>query len=282
MNTVPEHANTSDLIAAAGDRLTPTDRRIAEAVLAEPTLLAFGTVTALADTVGTSRPSIVRFAHKLGFSGYTALQEYVRGALSVRLSRPSERIRYDDSTRESARTGLERAVASVLEVVDTGQLKSLSAPLVDAATVWIASGETSRAGAFALHSGLSIVRPDVRFIDDHMVATDLSSAGNGDAAVIFDFARYRKQAIAVAHVLRDCGVKIVAITDGPLSPLVALTNTWCNLEVPAIGPLDSSVPAVAMAELIVAHVATQLHDVAQTRIDRIEALWERTDTFVSP
>jgi len=281
MNRTSERASTSDLIAAAGDRLTPTDRRIAEAVLAEPTLLAFGTVTALADAVGTSRPSIVRFAHKLGFSGYTALQEYVRGALSVRLSRPSERIRYDDPTHESARTALERAVASVLDVVDAGQLESLAAPLVDADTVWIASGETSRAGAFALHSGLSIVRPDVRFIDDHMAATVLSSAGSGDAAVIFDFARYRQQAIAVAHILRESGVEIVAITDGPLSPLVALTNTWCNLEVPAIGPLDSSVPAVAMAELIVAHVATQLHDLAQTRIDRIEALWERTDTFVS-
>ena len=60
----------SQLIAAAGDRLTPTERRIAEAVVAEPTLLAFGTVSNLAAAVGTSRPSIVRFATKLGFEGY--------------------------------------------------------------------------------------------------------------------------------------------------------------------------------------------------------------------
>jgi DNA-binding MurR/RpiR family transcriptional regulator len=281
MNTLPEHTRTSDLIAAVGDHLTPTERRIAEAVLAEPTLLAFGTVSALADTVGTSRPSIVRFAHKLGFDGYSELQDYVRIELSAQLSRPSERIRYDDATHESARFGIEQAIASVLEALDTGQLASLAAPLVSARTVWIVSGETSRAGAFALHSGLSIVRPDVRFVDDHTVATALSSAQRGDAAVVFDFARYRQQAIAVAHILGDCGVEIVAITDGPLSPLVALTDTWCDLDVPAVGPLDSSVPAVAMAELIVAHVATLLHDVAQTRIDRIEALWERTDTFVS-
>ena len=62
-------------MAAVSSDLTPTERRIAEAVLAEPTLLAFGTVSDLAGRVGTSRPTIVRFANKLGFEGYTQLQQ---------------------------------------------------------------------------------------------------------------------------------------------------------------------------------------------------------------
>ena len=70
MDSTRQKASTLDLIAAASNTLTPTDRRIAEAVLGEPTLLAFGTVTDLATRVGTSRPSIVRFATKLGFEGY--------------------------------------------------------------------------------------------------------------------------------------------------------------------------------------------------------------------
>ena len=103
---------TPDLIAAVGDRLTPAERRIAEAVLAEPTLLAFGTVSDLAGRVGTSRPSIVRFANKLGFDGYTQLQEHVRRGLSQRLARPSDRIRKDDAMLP-ARALLEGALASV-------------------------------------------------------------------------------------------------------------------------------------------------------------------------
>ena len=66
---------TSQLIASVSDRLTKTELRIAQAVLDEPTLLAFGTVSDLAERVGTSRPSIVRFATKLGFEGYTELQD---------------------------------------------------------------------------------------------------------------------------------------------------------------------------------------------------------------
>ena len=92
--------------------------------------------------------------------------------------------------------------------------------------------------------------------------------------------RYRRHAITAARTLAELGVQIVAITDGPLSPLASLTDHWCELKVPAIGPFDSSVPAVAMAELLVAHVATQLRDDARARIDRTEALWEATETFL--
>ena len=105
--------STLDLIAAVSSELTPTQRRIAEAALAEPTLLAFGTVSDLADRVATSRPSIVRFATKLGFEGYTELQQHVRSDLSRRLSRPSERIRSDDKRAASARTAIGDAISQV-------------------------------------------------------------------------------------------------------------------------------------------------------------------------
>ena len=48
MNSVAPETSALDLVAAVSSDLTPTERRIAEAVLAEPTLLAFGTVSDLA------------------------------------------------------------------------------------------------------------------------------------------------------------------------------------------------------------------------------------------
>ena len=270
----------SDLIAAAGERLTRTERRIAQAVLAEPTLLAFGRVSDLADRVETSRPSIVRFATKLGFDGYTALQAEVRSGMSDQLSRPSARIRHQDESLAPSRTALDGALGSVFDALDADRLATLADPIVRAKRVWILSGETSKAGAHALHSGLRIVRPDVHLVEEHSGGSDLSSAVPGDAAVVFDFARYRQHAIIAARTLAANGVDIVAITDGPLSPLASLTETWCELHVPAIGPFDSSVPAVAMAELLVAYVATHRDD-ARARIDRTEALWEATGTFLA-
>lgn len=270
-----------ELIAAVGDRLTPTERRIAEAVLAEPTLLAFGTVTDLADRVGTSRPSITRFAGKLGFDGYTELQTHVRRGLSHQISRPSERIRRLDPSIGPARLAMENAIGSVFEAINGDRLDQLAGPLVRARHVWIMSGETSKAAAHALHSGLTMARPGIRLVDEHSVGRDLSSAGPGDAAVVFDFFRYRRLSMSVARALSDLGVEVVAVTDGPLSPLVPLASVWCELDVPAIGPFDSSVPAVALAELLVAHVAEQLHDEATERMDRTEQLWAATEIYYS-
>lgn len=270
----------SDIVAAVSSELTPAERRIAEEVLAEPTLLAFGTVSDLANRVGTSRPTIVRFANKLGFKGYTQLQRHVRNDLSHRLARPSERIRHDETVARPAGTAINRAITTVFDTVRTKRFAKLTQPIAQAQKVWVLSGETSQAGALAFHSGLSMVRPDVYLLQAHSMSTDLSGAGPGDTAVIFDFFRYRRQVVEASRILADAGVTIVAITDSPLSPLAELTSTWCEIEVPAIGPFDSSVPAVAIAELLVSRVAKDLQQQATARIDRIEALWEETEVFL--
>lgn len=272
--------STSELIAAVSSDLTPTERRIAKEVLTEPTLLAFGTVSDLASRVGTSRPSIVRFANKLGFKGYTRLQKHVRSDLSHQLARPSERIRRGGKTVPPARTAINDAIASVFSALEGVQLAELAAPVVRAENIWILSGETSKAGAIAFDSGLSMVRPGVRSLEEHSFGTDLSDAGPTDAAVVFDFFRYRRQVISAARVFADSGVTVVAITDSPLSPLAELADVWCEIEVPAIGPFDSSVSVVAIAELLVSQVARDLQDEATARIDRIEAVWEKTEVFL--
>lgn len=268
-----------DLIATAGDRLTRTERRIAAAVVENPTLLAFGTVSDLADHVGTSRPSIVRFAMKLGFEGYSDLQAQQRDQVSSQLSRPTHRIRQQQETGPLRRS-LHDAIDGVFDSLTEERLDSLVKPMVEAGHVWILSGETSLAGAHKLYSGLSMLRSDVRLVTEHAMGRDLAGAGAGEAAVVFDFRRYRRHAITAARALADVGVTILAITDGPLSPLAQIAHAWGHLKIPAVGPFDSSVPAVVAAELIVARAAVLLGDAARERIDRLESLWQATGTFV--
>lgn len=270
-----------DLIASVNDRLTPTERRIAEAVTADPSLLAFGTVADLAVRVETSPPSIVRFASKLGFSGYRDLQAFAQDGLSQRLTRPRQRIRHPHGSLAPIRVAVEESLHAAFETLDESQLATLAEPIVRAPSVWILSGETSMVGAYALRSGLAMVRPHVTLVEEHGVGRDLSGATRGDVAVVFDFARYRRSSVTAARTLADLGVDIVAITDGPLSPLSSLTQTWVGLDIPAVGPFDSSMPAVLASELLVAEVVRQLGDAAREQIDQLEAMWEATGTFLS-
>jgi DNA-binding MurR/RpiR family transcriptional regulator len=280
MNIMDASRTTSDLIAAVSSDLTPTERRIAEEVLKEPTLLAFGTVSDLASLVGTSRPTIVRFANKLGFTGFRSLQKYVRNDLSHKLARPSERIRRGSRSVPRAKSRINGAIDSVFTALSGAQLSALAEPLVNANNVWVLSGETSQAGAHAFKSGLSMIRPGVRILEEGSLEKDLSDAGAGDSAVVFDFFRYRRQVTSATRILVNAGVSVVAITDSPLSPLVELADVWSEIEIPAIGPFDSSVPVVAIAELLVSQIARILKDDATARIDKIESLWETTEVFL--
>mgnify|MGYP006283487075 CR=1 FL=1 len=268
------------MIASVNDRLTPTERRIAEVVTTDPALLAFGTVSDLARRVDTSPPSIVRFATKLGCEGFRDLQSHARHGLSRQLGRPAQRIRHPQDSLAPIRGAVDDAVHDTFAALDENTLAALARPIVHARAVWILSGETSRCGAHALHSGLAMVRPHVKLVEEHDTGRDLSGADPGDTAVVLDFPRYRRDSISAARLLADLGVHIVAITDGPLSPLASLTPAWCGLRIPAVGPFDSAVPVVLAAELIVAEVVRQLGDVARDRIDQLESLWEATGTFL--
>lgn len=266
-------------IANVGDRLTPTERRVAQTVLDDPTLLAFGTVSDLAARAQTSRPSIVRFATKLGFDGYTHLQTWVRQRITHQLATPGQRIRRQHGQHSHVSQDIEHAIHKTLLTLDPPSLQRLARPLIGAEHIWILSGETSRAGAFVLLSGLSMIRNGVHLIEQHDFGRDLSGATDRDAAVVFDFARYRRSSVFAAHALRDLGVRLVAITDSPLSPLAAITESWCELTVPAVGPFDSSLPAVLAAELLVFEIVEELGPTIHPRIDRLEKLWQQTETF---
>lgn len=281
MNITNRPASASELVAAVSGELTPAERRIAAEVLADPTLLAFGTVSDLARRAGTSRPTIVRFAHKLGFEGYAQLQRHVRSDLSHQLARPSERIRHEEDRSPPVRRAIDHGLSSVFQALDGDRLARLAEPIARANNVWILSGETSLAGAHALRSGLSMVRSGVHLLEEHRFGAEACEAGTGDVAVVIDFFRYREQVVRAARVLADRNVPMAAITDGPLSPLAELTENWCEIEVPAIGPFDSSVPVVALAELLVGQVARELHEEAAARIDQIENLWQQTGVFMA-
>lgn len=274
------NSSIQDRIAALSDRLTRTERRIAEEIMREPTLLAFGTVSDLATRIGTSRPSIVRFATKLGFAGYPELQNRMRASVSKQLSSPSARIRQHHAELALVRQATEAALRATFAVLDKPQLQAFALPILRATNVWIVSGETSRAGAHVLRSGLAMVRNHVYLVENHDLGREVNSAVEGDAAVVIDFARYRRSSIVAAQSLADRGAHVLALTDSPLSPLAAIARDWVELSVPAVGPFDSSLPAVLAAELLVLEVVGELGPVAADRVDRLEQLWKTTGTFI--
>lgn len=268
----------TDLVASAQDTLTPSEQTLAKLVVEDPTLVAFGTVADVARKADVSRPTVVRFARSLGFDGYTEMQARVQTDLAHALARPSERIRTEhaDQTHRDLADALNRVVTELAG----DRLRTLVRRLVTADRVLVLSGETSRAGAHALTSGLAMLGRPTILVEDHAAGRTIGNASEADVAVVFDFYRYRTAVYRAATHLKESGAGIVVITDGPLSPLAPLADEWFDVAVPAVGPFDSSVTSVAVAELMVADVARQMGPAAVDGIDRTEAAWRAAGTFL--
>lgn len=271
-----------DAIASASDALTKAEERIASSILDDPALLAFGTATTVAEHVGTSRPTVTRFASKLGYADFSDLQEAGRAALTSQVTRPADRVRTAPGAATANLELMSNALEQLRPLLDQGVVTAIAGRLVQARAVWIYSGETSNASASALESGLSMLRADVHQLDERTMARRLVDADPSDIALISDFPRYRQSSVVAARQLHAAGVPVIAITNGPLSALAPLSDSLIDLEVSGIGPFDSSVATVALAELLVAEVARLDPTQSESRIDGVERQWQHTDTFVEP
>lgn len=274
----------NELIAEAAPSFTPAERLLAETVGVDPTVVAFSTVADVAQRAGVSGPSVIRFAAKLGFDGFGSLRDHVRRSLTDQIGRASDRMRMPStaSSWETAhRHGL-TAVASVLDTVPEAFLDEVVAATARARRVWITTGGHTRPVGLALAHGLLLARPGVAVLGGTRLeaAMSVQEATTDDVAVAIEFKRYERGVVDMTADLAARDVPVVAITDGPLSPLVPSATSWCEIAPHAIGPLDSLLAPLAIVELVASGVADVLRPTSVSRIDAIEDGWRSTETFV--
>ncbi|HWJ98419.1 MAG TPA: MurR/RpiR family transcriptional regulator, partial [Acidimicrobiales bacterium] len=211
-------------IRAASSTLSPAQRRVADAVLADPQLVAFGTVADLAEEAGASGASVVRLATRLGYHGFVGMQEAAQGELSDRLRPAASRIRDlppGDVVARALTTSMQ-AVEATLAGLDRSVFGHAVDLLADPERSVAVIAGTAGAG-IAGHAGdeLRMVRSGVEVVSGTPVAVGQSIArlGRGDVVLALDLRRYDHWLLdAVDHAVRE-GAALVALTDGPASPL---------------------------------------------------------------
>ena len=75
----------AERIRAGGASLTAAERRVAEVILSSPHAVGFGTVAELARTAGVGAATVVRLSAKLGYEGFSELQNGVQRDLMQQL-----------------------------------------------------------------------------------------------------------------------------------------------------------------------------------------------------
>jgi DNA-binding MurR/RpiR family transcriptional regulator len=268
----------SSLISDAAPRLTSAERRVAEVVLAEPQAVAFGTVAELAARSRTSGPTVVRFAAKLGYPGFGALQSAAQREISDALRPAATRIREQPAIDVVARVlsvDIEN-VQATLDAIDAYEFRTAVALLADRKRrVFVLAGEETRGAGIALVTQLDLLREGVAQFGGSpvRVARQLVDVRDGDVVVAIDHRRYERWLLDALASARSSGAQVIALTDRPLAPVGAEAACVFTVASRGVGPFDSHTGTLALVHALAAGVAARLQKSATARLDAVERAW---------
>jgi DNA-binding MurR/RpiR family transcriptional regulator len=246
-------------IAAAMPTLTPIHRRMGEYVLANLFRAATMRIDELASVVGASVATANRFARALGFDGYPQFREALVRGFEATLA-PVERLR---SAQESLAPGddlvdasLEQAASNLhatRTAIDRAAADAAVDAIIAARRVFVLGYGASAFLAGLMEHGLTPYHDNVQSLalmgGPTHAARRLFASNQDDLVIGIAFPRYVEDTIELARRAASRGARVMALTDGPHSPLAqfASLSLYIRADRRLASNADSAVLAVIEA-----------------------------------
>ncbi|AOJ71378.1 MULTISPECIES: MurR/RpiR family transcriptional regulator [Burkholderia] len=254
-------------IAAALPSLTPIHRRMGEYVLANPFRAATMRIDELANAVDASIATANRFARALGFDGYPALRAALVRGFEATLA-PVERLRSAQEREAGARGGelidasFEQALANLDRTrgrLDRANVEAAVDSLLAARRIFLVGMGASAFLAGLMEHGLSVYRDNVHSLALLGGPTDaarrLFNARGDDLVVAIAFPRYVHDTIELARRAAERGAPVLAITDGPDSPIAPFATRALFVHAERRLAATSEAAVLALLEALIDAVA---------------------------
>ncbi len=222
------------LIGQQSERLTPRMRDAANYAMEHPNDMALNPVATIAQQSAIAPAAFIRMAKALGYAGYSDLQRLFRAPLQQALKPThSERIRHFggelalDNPQDpvSVLQAFSQANRVSLEHLEADApalpLKEAIAMIQNARIVHVMGLRRSYALAAYLAYALNRVkRPAVHITaQGGSVAEQAAVANEQDVLIAISFPPYAQDTLQVCEQIKAQGCKLLAITNGVLSPL---------------------------------------------------------------
>jgi DNA-binding MurR/RpiR family transcriptional regulator len=270
----------AELVRQRDASLSPSERRLARALLASYPIAGLETLARFADRAGVSPPTVTRFIAKLGLGGYTEFQDVLRAEVQARLSSPLARYALEphpaaDTALSSGLRASQENLRATLTLISQDEFDSVSDLIADIKRrIFVLGGRVSASLARYLASQLHLVRAGVTLLesDRSTPAAGLVDLGRRDVLVAFDYRRYQADTVGAAREAASRGGTVVLLTDPWMSPAAASARFVLVSSVETVAPFDSMVAAVGVVEALIAAVLNRLGEGAHERMRCLDEL----------
>ena len=258
------------LIESHWSRLTANQQKIADYVLINPFPVATMGIEELASATGTSTATITRFVKALGLGGFTEFRAHaVQGYQS--LLKPVENI--DRARHNPVQQVVEDSFKNALELVQA-VAQQADSPVWESVALRIMKAPRIAFLGFGVSANLLHLFADRLLPFSHAqimltgdsglerVALKIAGLGPEDLLIAMALPRYSQATVDFLKLARGRGTYCIAVTDGPHSPLKALSHE--QIFIPADHPVlhGSVIAALAAFETILAILAAHHQSVS--------------------
>lgn len=266
-----------------GQRLTPTQRRIAHSMVRRAADAPFLSSVELAELAGVSQPSVTRFAVALGFDGYPALRKHLREVS------PADAAAVDgvedtfNEYQQAVRAEIENLrqlselLADPAPVERAGRLLAASRPLL-VLGLRAASSQARGFGYFAAK-----VHPDVRVVDEggSMLHDRVDAARRAGASALMCFAlpRHPREVVDALAYAREQGLTVVTVADSAFAPVAAHSDVLIPAAVGTGLAFDTACAPMLMGRVLLEAMCDGLPE-AQARLEEFDARAAARGLFV--
>ena len=281
--------NVIDELRRQYDRLTQSQKRIAEYIVDHPDRVAFSTVDQMAGQLDVNPSTIVRFTYRLGLKGFPDLQERTRQLVRGQLSAASEIVNENsvlvhlEGTAFGTSLGQDlqnlRRTISALKVED---LQRASDIIAAARRVFVVGSFNAYSVAFFLGLALDRIRGNVTVWSGDMTlqASQLVDLGPEDCLIAFTSAPYAVSTQKVAQLAKEAKAKVIAVTDTPISAVGQIADVILAAASTGAGLQNSFVAAMAVANALLNGVAAANSELTLERYGRLAKVLGRLDAFL--
>ena len=284
----PESSNVIETVRRQYDGLTPSQKRIAEAVVDDPEFVAFATVDKFAQRLGFSPSTIVRFAYKVGLDGYQDLQDRVRTlvrsqmrsvagsadtvSVTSHLEGSTFGVSFDNDLEHLRRTVLSLDLEALEKAVDI---------LDGAKRVYVSGDITSYSVAYFAALAMNRAKGNVHLVRaDGEGAARLIEIGPEDAMLAFTFPPYSRNVLRVTEWAIERGATTIGVTDHAVSPVGRLVSLVLPAVASGLGPQNTLVPAMATANALINALTLRSENRSVPRYKAVSGLLGQWDLYL--
>jgi RpiR family carbohydrate utilization transcriptional regulator len=243
--------------------LSPSERQVAEWIMAHPKEAVRATLAHVAEECGTSEPTVLRFCRRVGLQGFRELAIRLTEALSSPASYVHRDVHPDDTSADAITKVLDASIKSLIDMK-----ANLSQMPVDEAVEALAKarqiafaglGASGHVAGDACHKFFRLGIPCSTLMDTPMILQFAAIAEPDDVLVLISHTGRWPEFARAARMATERGAKVIAITNSE-SDLAKAASILFPAQViedtSVFTPMSSRLAQLALLDAI--HVALAL------------------------